>query len=142
MDAWNAVHPVGTEVLVLLDNGSKFRTKTTAQIRQYQKEQGLKVDGIVGPATWAKACEVVAAKNLVEEMVELIQAGQDLLPQDFTRSAKMIENGNLKPADVLSQSILSSRGKTIRPKTLGQKLYLQAIQKNPIVFGIGPAGTA
>jgi phosphate starvation-inducible PhoH-like protein len=87
------------------------------------------------------ASQVEAAKNLVEEMIELIQAGQDLLPQDFTRSAKMIENGEVRPADVLSQSILSSRGKTIRPKTLGQKTYVDAIDNNTIVFGIGPAGT-
>jgi phosphate starvation-inducible PhoH-like protein len=87
------------------------------------------------------ADKVRAAKKLVEEMVELIQAGQDLLPQDFTRSAKMIENGNQKPADILSQSIISSRGKTIRPKTLGQKTYVDAIDSHTIVFGIGPAGT-
>jgi phosphate starvation-inducible PhoH-like protein len=87
------------------------------------------------------ADKVRAAKKLVEEMVELIQAGQDLLPQDFTRSAKMIENGNQKPADILSQSIISSRGKTIRPKTLGQKTYVDAIDNHTIVFGIGPAGT-
>ena len=85
--------------------------------------------------------QVKAAKNLVEEMIELIQAGQDLLPQDFTRSAKMIENGSVKPAEVLSQSIISSRGKTIRPKTLGQKIYVDAIDNDTIVFGIGPAGT-
>jgi phosphate starvation-inducible PhoH-like protein len=87
------------------------------------------------------ASQVASAINLVEEMIELIQAGQDLLPQDFTRSAKMIENGNLKPADVLSQTILSSRGKTIRPKTSGQRTYVDAIDNNTIVFGIGPAGT-
>jgi phosphate starvation-inducible PhoH-like protein len=74
-------------------------------------------------------------------MIELIQAGQDLLPQDFTRSARMIEDGAARPADVLSQSIISSRGKTIRPKTLGQKTYVDAIDNNTIVFGIGPAGT-
>lgn len=88
-----------------------------------------------------KSTQVAAAKQLVEEMIELIQAGQDLLPQDFTRSAKMIEDGAARPADVLSQSIISSRGKTIRPKTLGQKTYVDAIDNNTIVFGIGPAGT-
>ncbi len=88
-----------------------------------------------------KPTQVAAAKQLVEEMIELIQAGQDLLPQDFTRSARMIEDGAARPADVLSQSIISSRGKTIRPKTLGQKTYVDAIDNNTIVFGIGPAGT-
>jgi phosphate starvation-inducible PhoH-like protein len=41
----------------------------------------------------------------------------------------------------LSQSILSSRGKSIRPKTIGQKLYVDAIDQNTIAFGVGPAGT-
>jgi phosphate starvation-inducible PhoH-like protein len=42
---------------------------------------------------------------------------------------------------VLSLDILSRRGRTIRPKTLNQKRYVDAIDKNTIVFGIGPAGT-
>ena len=84
--------------------------------------------------------QVTDAKKLIEEMVALIANGQDLAPQDFTRSAKMLEGEN-RPADVLSQSILSSRGKSIRPKTLGQKKYVDAIDEATIVFGIGPAGT-
>lgn len=84
--------------------------------------------------------QVTEAKKLIEEMVALIANGQDLAPQDFTRSAKMLEGEN-RPADVLSQSILSSRGKSIRPKTLGQKKYVDAIDEATIVFGIGPAGT-
>ncbi len=88
-----------------------------------------------GPGT-----QVTEAKNLIEEMVALIANGQDLAPQDLTRSAKMLE-GDSRPTDVLSQSILSSRGKSIRPKTLGQKKYVDAIDEATIVFGIGPAGT-
>ncbi len=84
--------------------------------------------------------EVSKAKRLVEEMVALIAAGKDLVPQDLSRSAKMLSS-DIKPADVLSQSILSSRGKSIRPKTLGQKNYVDAIDEATIVFGIGPAGT-
>jgi phosphate starvation-inducible PhoH-like protein len=45
------------------------------------------------------------------------------------------------PAQVLTQNILSSRGRTIRPKTLNQKRYVDAIDRHTIVFGIGPAGT-
>ena len=45
------------------------------------------------------------------------------------------------PAEVLSLDILSRRGKTIRPKTLNQKSYVDAIDANTVVFGIGPAGT-
>ena len=46
-----------------------------------------------------------------------------------------------RPADVLSLNILSNRGRTIRPKTLNQKRYVDAIDRHTIVFGIGPAGT-
>lgn len=86
------------------------------------------------------AGQVTDAKKLIEEMVALIANGQDLAPQDLTRSAKML-GSEARPAEVLSQSILSSRGKSIRPKTLGQKKYVDAIDEFTIVFGIGPAGT-
>jgi phosphate starvation-inducible PhoH-like protein len=46
-----------------------------------------------------------------------------------------------RPAEVLSLNILSRRGKNIRPKTLNQKRYVDAIDKHTVVFGIGPAGT-
>ena len=46
-----------------------------------------------------------------------------------------------RPAEVLTLNILSNRGRTIRPKTLNQKRYVDAIDRNTIVFGIGPAGT-
>ena len=44
---------------------------------------------------------------------------------------------NLSPSDVLGQAILTARGKSIRPKTLGQSQYVDAIDHNTIVFGIG-----
>jgi phosphate starvation-inducible PhoH-like protein len=85
--------------------------------------------------------DVDRAKKLIEEMIMLISGGQDLAPQDLTRSVKIIDDGSMRPTDVLSQSILSSRGKSIRPKTVGQKLYVDEIDQNTIVFGVGPAGT-
>jgi phosphate starvation-inducible PhoH-like protein len=45
------------------------------------------------------------------------------------------------PAEVLTLNILSNRGKTIRPKTVNQKKYVDAIDLNTITFGIGPAGS-
>ncbi len=47
----------------------------------------------------------------------------------------------VRAAEVLTQNILSTRGKTIRPKTLNQKRYVDAIDEHTVVFGIGPAGT-
>jgi phosphate starvation-inducible protein PhoH and related proteins len=86
--------------------------------------------------------KVAAASRLISEMVELVSSGQHLAPADIKRSAQMIsDKSEVRPADLLSQSILSSRGKSIRPKTVGQKNYVDAIDEHTIVFGIGPAGT-
>ena len=61
--------------------------------------------------------------------------------REFRRSLCLVGTGNESPAEVLTLDILSRRGKTIRPKTLNQKRYVDAIDINTIVFGIGPAGT-
>ena len=85
--------------------------------------------------------QVQAARRLVEELIQMVRNGSDLEQADVTSSARILESGAGSPADLLSQAILTSRGKSIRPKTLGQKSYVDAIDLNTIVFGIGPAGT-
>jgi len=85
---------------------------------------------------------VLQAEELVYQLAQVLAAGSSLTDADIERSLKMLKVADSpKPADVLSQSILSSRGKSIRPKTVGQKQYVDAIDENTIVFGIGPAGT-
>ncbi|MEY2675344.1 MAG: hypothetical protein RLZZ304_726 [Actinomycetota bacterium] len=84
--------------------------------------------------------EVTGAKALIEDLIELIAGGHELAPAEVKRGAKMMAD-QTRPTDVLSQSILSSRGKSVRPKTIGQKKYVDAIDQHTIVFGIGPAGT-
>lgn len=84
--------------------------------------------------------EVTGAKALIEDLIELIASGHELAPAEVKRGAKMMAD-QTRPTDVLSQSILSSRGKSVRPKTIGQKKYVDAIDQHTIVFGIGPAGT-
>lgn len=84
--------------------------------------------------------ELFAAKKLIDEAVQLTLNGVALAPADISRSAQVIAK-SLSPAQMLSQSILSSRGKNIRPKTVNQKNYVDAMDENTIVFGIGPAGT-
>ena len=53
----------------------------------------------------------------------------------------ILGDGNESPAEVLTLNILSNRGKTIRPKTVNQKRYVDAIDKHTVTFGLGPAGT-
>ena len=82
------------------------------------------------------------AERLFSELIELIEKGETLTVDAVRRTAAMLEQNTAeRPAEVLTINILSRRGKTIRPKTLGQKRYVDAIDENTIVFGIGPAGT-
>ncbi len=89
--------------------------------------------------------EVSGAVRLVEELVAMIHRGDgpnEVDEHSVTESAKMLRRDpHTSPAELLSQAILTSRGRSIRPKTLGQKDYVDAIDENTIVFGIGPAGT-
>jgi phosphate starvation-inducible PhoH-like protein len=88
------------------------------------------------------ASAVTAARTLVDELLTMTRAGQGLDPADVASSSRILRaDGSAKPSEVLGEAILSSRGKVIRPKTLGQKTYVDAIEENTIVFGIGPAGT-
>ncbi|MHC5795969.1 PhoH family protein [Lacisediminihabitans sp. FW035] len=93
------------------------------------------------------ARQLSAAARLVEELVLMVRSdrehGENVLDErSVTESAKMLATDQrVSPAELLSQAILTSRGKSIRPKTLGQKDYVDAIDENTIVFGIGPAGT-
>jgi len=85
--------------------------------------------------------QVQSARELVEELITMVRNGHDLGPVEVSSSARILEGKSGSPAELLSQAILTSRGKSIRPKTLGQKEYVDAIDLNTIVFGIGPAGT-
>jgi len=86
--------------------------------------------------------DVAAARSLVDELISLTSSGHQLTEPDVGRSARMLTNDQgPRPSEVLGEAILSSRGRTIRPKTPGQKDYVDAIEENTIVFGIGPAGT-
>jgi phosphate starvation-inducible PhoH-like protein len=89
--------------------------------------------------------------RLFGELLELQRKGAELSTDAVERTLAMLRSGvggdgadgkpAVRPADVLTQGILSARGRTIRPKTLNQKHYADAIDKHTIVFAIGPAGT-
>jgi phosphate starvation-inducible PhoH-like protein len=89
-----------------------------------------------------QSAELALAERLIDELVAILRTGQGLTPETVERAAAMLRaESHERPADVLSLNILSNRGRTIRPKTLNQKRYVDAIDKHTIVFGIGPAGT-
>ncbi len=86
--------------------------------------------------------DVALGERVLAELVAIVAGGQPLTPEGVRHSvAMLVGTGNESPAEVLTLDILSRRGKTIRPKTLNQKRYVDAIDNHTIVFGIGPAGT-
>jgi phosphate starvation-inducible protein PhoH and related proteins len=86
--------------------------------------------------------DVALLERTIDELLVVLATGQDLNRDAVERSVSMLRTHTKeRPADVLTMNILSNRGRTIRPKTLNQKRYVDAIDKNTIVFGIGPAGT-
>jgi phosphate starvation-inducible PhoH-like protein len=86
--------------------------------------------------------DVALAERAVSELIAVVAGGQTLTPEAVRHGVAMLTGtDDESPAEVLTLDILSRRGKTIRPKTLNQKRYVDAIDAHTIVFGIGPAGT-
>jgi phosphate starvation-inducible PhoH-like protein len=79
--------------------------------------------------------------QLFEELVTLLQRGQKLDSVSLVRTIDMVRSDE-KPSEVLTTELLrSGKGRSVRPKTAGQKHYSDAISQSIITFGIGPAGT-
>ena len=89
-----------------------------------------------------EASAVSMGADVLGEIVTIVRTGQGMTADGVERLIAMIaDREDARPSDVLTHNILSNRGKTIRPKTLNQKRYVDAIDKHTVVFGIGPAGT-
>jgi phosphate starvation-inducible PhoH-like protein len=79
--------------------------------------------------------------SLFEELTSLLQGGENLNTVVVARSIEMLRLHE-RPSSVLTHDIVrANQGKPVRPKTSGQKHYVDAIRENVITFGLGPAGT-
>ncbi|SDU93119.1 phosphate starvation-inducible protein PhoH [Microlunatus sagamiharensis] len=128
--------PVSIEMVNLLGPRDEF-----LRILERDLSAGVHVRGneitLSGPPV-----AVDLAVDVITELVTVLRTGQGLTGDGVERIVSMLaEREDARPADVLTHNILSTRGKTIRPKTLNQKRYVDAIDKHTVVFGIGPAGT-
>lgn len=85
--------------------------------------------------------EAERVAHLFEELIQLLDQGHVLTTDSVVRSIDMVKGGTGRPSKVLTDAVLTTRAKSIRPKTVGQGRYIDAIRSNTIVFGIGPAGT-
>ena len=86
---------------------------------------------------------VEAASQTVEQMIGILNAGGILDDQAVRYCVNMVKSGEKEALAALNGEcvLVTAKGKPIKAKTLGQKNYIEAIRKNSIVFGIGPAGT-
>ena len=132
----------GVDMVNLLGPGDRLLTT----LQQEYPDVDIHVRGntmTLSPATpETDTSHLVQARALVIELLTMVQNGQELAPADVVASRLIMDtHPHTSPSAVLGEAILTSRGKTIRAKTIGQQQYVQAIDENTIVFGIGPAGT-
>ena len=81
-------------------------------------------------------------KKTLDILLKMQETGEIITSHSISYTIGLVKEGEENRADELSDVIITSaRGKAIKSKTIGQKKYVDAIQNNDIVFGIGPAGT-
>jgi phosphate starvation-inducible PhoH-like protein len=89
----------------------------------------------------ARGSRAEVVGRLFGELVRLVERGQTLDDTVLTRVIGMVD-ADERPSEVLTHEVLrGTRGRTVHPKTAGQKRYVDAIARNVVTFGIGPAGT-
>ncbi|MEN8234338.1 MAG: PhoH family protein [Actinomycetota bacterium] len=82
-----------------------------------------------------------AAGTVLDELLIVVQEGEQLDDDRVARVIDLVRRDIPSPSGVFTESIAVGRGRHVRPKTFGQKRYVDAIRDNTLVFGIGPAGT-
>lgn len=90
-----------------------------------------------------ETAEVELVTKLLNELLYLFREGNSITTHDVRYSIRVLKEGK---GEILHQMfadtvLVTARGKHIKPKTLGQRIYLESIRQNDITFGIGPAGT-
>ena len=86
---------------------------------------------------------VTLAARVLEGILKLIRAGESVDKSRIVYCIGLAREGNLEGIEQVMSGVvaITSRGKQIKCKTVGQKKYVDAIKKNTVVFGVGPAGT-
>ena len=129
------VIPSSIEPSALLGPQDEFlhliEDSTAARISLH--ENSLRIQG--------NALEVQSLTTLFAGLIKTLEAGEALTADEVKRSLNLMRAGELAPPPMKNDVILSYRGRAIRPKTPTQKQYVDAIRKNTVTFGIGPAGT-
>ena len=108
-------------------------------------EKELKIDVILREGKLILIGEeknVNSAELFINELQNTVMKGQKLDKQSLMYSLSLLDEGNESKIKELEGSVfVTKKGKSIQAKTLGQKKYIELINKNDITFGVGPAGT-
>lgn len=135
------------EKQILIENNnimSEIFGDLDENIKIIENEMDIKViigDGLI--KLLGNEINLIPAERLIYNLIDIIKVQKKLDKQDLRYAVKLILEGKDEQIkDLLNEVVcITSTGKSIKPKTLGQKRYLDAIKKSDIVFGIGPAGT-
>ena len=126
--------PASIDMVTLLGPRDVFLRVLEEQLEADLHVRGSQVTVTGSPDAAASAVEILT------ELITIIRTGQGLTEETVERVIGLAAD-NLKPSEILTSDIISARGRTVRPKTLNQKRYVDAIDRHTVVFGIGPAGT-
>ena len=85
--------------------------------------------------------EIPIISSLISDLFAMVEEGAAPSPDDVRRAAEVLKNSEYSPNFLREDTLLTYRGRAIRPKTSGQKRYCDAIRSNTITFAVGPAGT-
>lgn len=130
------VVPSSVNMLELIGHNDEFLKIIEAEMAAGMVVRGNEIS-VFGPP---KETERVVA--YFEELIDLLQSGERLDAQSVRLSLEIARRGGpLRPKDIFGDVILVFRGKSISPRTAGQKRYVDAIRQKTATFGIGPAGT-
>jgi phosphate starvation-inducible PhoH-like protein len=81
------------------------------------------------------------ARTVFEELLILVQEGESLDDDRVRRVIDLVKQDVPSPSGIFTDAIRVGRGKMVRPKTFGQKSYVDAVRDNTMIIGVGPAGT-
>ena len=100
-----------------------------------ERDSQLKISGAIE--------DVDKAKKVIENLISLMNKGEHISEQNVRYCISLVNDGNEERIEQLAGDCIciTSKGKPVKPKTLGQKKYCKAIQENIITIGVGPAGT-
>jgi phosphate starvation-inducible protein PhoH and related proteins len=136
--------PTSTDVTVVVPSNPLMAAllgQRDAHLRQIEAAFPTTDIRVRGNEVTVAGPEASIAGQLFEELVVLLQQGQHLDDVVVGRSIDMVRTAE-RPSAVLSDQVLrGAKGRSVRPKTAGQKRYVDAIRENVITFGLGPAGT-